>query len=119
MLKPTASGIRASIAASAVNNTGIIRVLPACTTASLVFTPRERSSSVNSITYRIELQNKYEQNDHQRNNECIAKETECFFDLFTGSCLLNCYIIGFCNEVINMCLDRCINVIDPVLIICQ
>ena len=40
MLKPTAKGINASIAASAVSNTGMIRVLPACITASRVFNPR-------------------------------------------------------------------------------
>ena len=50
ILKPVANGINASIAASAVSNTGIIRVFPACITASLVFIPRLRSSSVNSIT---------------------------------------------------------------------
>ena len=39
MLKPTANGTRASIAAIAVSNTGMILVFPACTTASLVFKP--------------------------------------------------------------------------------
>ena len=50
ILKPTASGISARIAANAVSNTGMIRVLPACTTASLVFIPLALSSSANSIT---------------------------------------------------------------------
>ena len=38
------------MAANAVNNTGIILVLPACITASLVFIPLALSSSANSIT---------------------------------------------------------------------
>ena len=50
MLKPIANGINASIAASAVSSTGIILVFPAFITASLVFMPRARSSSANSIT---------------------------------------------------------------------
>ena len=50
ILKPTAIGIKASIAARAVSSTGMILVLPACTTASLVFIPRLRNSSANSIT---------------------------------------------------------------------
>ena len=49
-MKPTANGIRASIAAIAVSNTGMIRVLPACITASLVFNPLALNSSANSIT---------------------------------------------------------------------
>ena len=50
MLKPTAIGMKARMAAKAVNNTGMIRVLPAIIAASLVFMPRLRNSSVNSIT---------------------------------------------------------------------
>ena len=36
ILNPTAIGMKPRMAASAVNNTGIILVLPACITASLV-----------------------------------------------------------------------------------
>ena len=50
ILKPTAIGMKASIAASAVNNTGMILVLPASIIASFVFIPRLRNSSANSIT---------------------------------------------------------------------
>ncbi len=50
ILKPIAKGISARMAASAVSNTGMIRVLPACITASLVRTPLARNSSANSIT---------------------------------------------------------------------
>ena len=50
ILNPTASGINARMAASAVSNTGTILVLPASMTASLVFIPLALSSSANSIT---------------------------------------------------------------------
>jgi len=50
ILKPTASGINARMAASAVSNTGTILVFPASMTASLVFMPRPLNSSANSIT---------------------------------------------------------------------
>ena len=49
VLDPTASGKRPSIVATAVNNTGMIRILPACIAASLVRKPLPRNSSVNSI----------------------------------------------------------------------
>ena len=50
ILKPTAMGMKARMAANAVSNTGIIRVLPACMMASFVFIPRLLNSSANSIT---------------------------------------------------------------------
>ena len=50
ILNPTAIGINPKMAANAVNNTGMMRVLPAAITASLVFIPRALNSSANSIT---------------------------------------------------------------------
>ncbi len=50
ILKPTPNGINPNIAARAVSITGMIRVLPACITASRVFNPLDLNSSANSIT---------------------------------------------------------------------
>ena len=50
ILNPIPNGINARIAARAVSKTGIILVLPALITASLVFIPRLLNSSANSIT---------------------------------------------------------------------
>ena len=50
MFKPTAKGTSPKIVADAVNNTGVIRVLPASMIASFSVAPCSRSKSVNSTS---------------------------------------------------------------------